>query len=210
MRGFSLLAAASCAACMVLPVRAEETVPITVDVLFQSCTDDGYATSCMFYGQGKAFDTNDGFGTEPELMRKLIDLPVNTPLRISGELFGPDDGEPLSYLRLTGFEPGPEDPHAELRGLLQGGWLWPDGPDYGLRVTGSEWVSLLAGQETNMRMLHIVDACPDTAASAGAVILRGYGGWDDESLCLRIDEIDADRMLVYEPKPDVYTEWRRP
>jgi hypothetical protein len=210
MRRSSLLAAALTVCLPCGPIQAE-AMPITVDVLFQSCMGEGYSANCTFYGEDRAFDTNEGFGTAPELMSALSELAMNTPLRVTGELFGESVAGAMSYLRVTGFEPGKADPYAELRMQIQGDWVWPDGPDYGLRVTGSEWVSLHAGQEMTMMMLHIAPACPDSeAASAPVLVLRGYDGDPGQFLCLRVDEIDGARMQVYEPRVDVYTEWRRP
>lgn len=211
MRWVSLLAATLCAASVCAPLRAEETTSITMDVLFQTCTTDGFGTSCFFYGRDRGFVTDEGFGTDLDLMAQLADVPINTPLQITGELLGDRGAGAMSRLLLNGFVPGPEDPYANLRAQLQGDWTWSDDSNYGLTVTGSEWQSLFAGQKAGMLMLQIASACPSAAAStAPVVVLRGYDSVPDETMCLRIDEIDADRMLVYQFSTEVYAEWRRP
>ncbi|HMO09263.1 MAG TPA: hypothetical protein PKD10_16675 [Paracoccaceae bacterium] len=195
------------------PSWAEEAGSRTAEVLFQSCKDEGYGPYCVFVGGGRVYETVEDFGTDPALLAGLAALAANTTLRITGVPIVPEDGMQQTLLRLTAVEPGAPDPWADLRAQLQGDWVWTDESTYGLRVAGSEWISLFEGEEVDMIYLHLSETCPqDTVAAEGKpiVILRSGKFLDDPEACIRIDEIGDDHMQVFDASRGITAEWRRP
>ncbi len=214
MRRLLHLKAVLCAALISVPVRAEEIAHFTVDVLFQTCTTNGLNINCLFYGQHRVFETNEGLGTAPSLIAQLAETPINTSLQITGDLIENRVAEGRSYLRLTSIAPGPDDPYENLRAKLQGEWRNTLERQHSLRVTGSEWVTLFDGQELLLQVMYLADACPGGAAGTPpVVILRSDDADADEILCYQIDKVDAERMLLrqsWTDNLDTYQEWLRP
>lgn len=141
-------------------------VPQSWPVLNQGCDVIDGVDLCAFHGQGWKFYAYRADQADSRLLDLVDELPMNAPLRISGELI--DVGDITASMLLDQVEPNPQgDPHAELRAQLQGEWLSLDDPDYVMEVLGSEVRQIYGGRFTGLEFLQLVPACQGEPGDQG-------------------------------------------
>jgi hypothetical protein len=210
MRVFSVLSVPVLAA-MSVPAIAQEGSVIEAEALFQSCGSHQWGQGCMFHTEGMSYLASETAQTDKALLERLATVAPGTPMRIAGEVAFDFSDTGLLFLRMTSAEPGGDDPHAGLRGQLQGEWVFADDPAYGLRVEGTEWKSLYGGQVLGSAVLWIAEGCPAPATSGlTGLIIRSEFDIPGQHPCFDLVEFSPDRMVLQQAGDPELSVWTRP
>jgi hypothetical protein len=203
--------AASLLALAPLPGLTQEGTVITAEALFQSCGSHQWGQGCMFHAEGMSYLASETAQTDRALLDQLAQVSPGTPMRIEGEVAFDFSDTGLLFLRMTSAEPGGDDPHADLRGQLQGDWVYADDANYGLRVTGTEWHSLYGGQVMGSAVLWVAEGCPGAATSGlTGLIIRSEFDMPGQHPCFDLVEFAPDRMVLQQPGDPERAVWTRP
>lgn len=194
-----------------LPGLSQVGTVVEAEALFQSCGDHRLGRGCMFHAGDLSYLASETAQTDPALLGRLKDVAPGTPMQIRGEIAVDFSDTGLLYLRMTDAEPGGTDPHADLRGQLQGDWVYSQDANYGLRVEGTEWHSLFGGQIMGSAVLWVNDGCPATeTAGRPGLMIRTEFDLPGEHLCFDLVEFAPDRMVLQQPGDPELAVWTRP
>lgn len=167
--------------------------PFTLQALVQGCQDFEGMQGCVIYAEGWRWLTYEGSVTNPAILRLLGTLPVNTAVEISGDMVSQGDiTVEAVFNRLVPIAP---DAYAELRSLMQGGWVDATDPKNVLTVVGSEETTIYDGQAMDTAVLTYSDSCDGAPEGAGPVLMKQLmGGNPMDTPCFAIIDLSAERM----------------
>ncbi len=172
-------------------VRGQHGEPYTDRLTFQSCDVIDGLEACTFIGNGWRFYAFYDDPTPSSYLRQFEDLPVNTPVQVTGDLTFYEGT--TAELAITQIEPlWGQDPYAHIRDRLQGDWVSADDGNETLFVFGAEMHSYYSGGYSDTYLLSVDANCPDSAG-AGPVIVWTSVTYS-ESNCYLIDNLEGGWM----------------
>lgn len=188
--------------------RGQSGEPFTQTTLMQSCEGELGAESCLLYAEGWRYAATKG-QTGADIIDALAGLAPNTPVTIMGDIV--QYGDITVEVILSRIEPGPPDPKADLRRLLQGDWVSTDDPNYTAQIVGSEITESYSGEITSVSVLTLGTACGDGAELGGDVlVMQQMGGDPMDSICWSLESITDDSLTVFNMPRGNMLGFRRP
>ncbi len=175
----------------------EHGKPFQVDALFQGCEIERGATYCGFHADGVKLVAFYRGPTSNDMIHALEVMPLNTPVRLSGDEVERRGREAAVVLRDVRRTPG-SDNFADLRKRLQGDWVNAGDDRSEITIRGSEIYVRFNGDFRAARFLSLADRC-DGLRGAGPVLLQS-GESDARPKCYRVARAD-DKSLDLEPVP---------
>ena len=183
--------------------------PFSVNALLQSCSEGDEGAFCFFYAEGARWAAARDGNSNPAALAMMAELPVNTPLMITGDMvsFGDITAEAV----VSKVEAGAPDEWASLRDAVQGAWVSTDDAQSGLTISGSEQTLEYGGEAMEVSVMTFANACPGGEAIGPVFFTQMMGGDPMDTPCYAIVEVTADRMeLSYVGRGNTLTYARRP
>lgn len=165
--------------------------PFTVNALVQGCEPAEAGGYCVFYAEGYRWAAMPET-SNPAALAQLGQVPVNTPLIVTGDIIG--YGDITAEAAVSRIEPGTPDAWAALREAMQGSWVSVDDPLSKLHIFGSEQSAEYDGQALEVSVMTWADACPGGETIGPVVYTQVMGGDPMDTPCHAILQVTADRM----------------
>jgi len=177
-----------------MPAPGTHGEPYRIAGILSHCDVFDASMACEIHADGWRYVANSNDPTPQWLLEELLNLPVNTPIAVSGDLMfyqGLSAEVTIRDYDLTG-----DDPHAALRAGLQGLWQSTEDPNFQVLIHGGIFEDLYAGQPGDAFMLQLADTCDGAYEDGPAMILHPLYGEDDEPQCYIVYDAGA-RLRVF-------------
>lgn len=166
--------------------------PFSVNALVQTCTAGDGGDFCFFYAEGARWAVDRTGPSNPAAVQMLADLPVNTPLIITGDMVS--FGDITADAVVSMVELGAADEWAQFRDGMQGSWVSTEDAKSVLHIFGSEQISEYDGQIMETSVMTFANACPGGEDIGPVVFTQMMGGDPMDTPCYAILDVTADRM----------------
>lgn len=165
--------------------------PYSIRGILSHCEVFDASMACEVHAEGWRYVANSAGPTPLPLLERLHDMPINTPVTISGDMIG-HDGH-TAEITIREVTPGGRDSFAHIRDDLQGLWQGEGGGQ--VLIDGGLWQELLLGMPAFSFPMFIDTECATMPSASPTINLRAAetGEWES---CFIILELDATRLRI--------------
>lgn len=144
--------------------------PYTIAAILSHCDIHDVTVACEFHADGFRYIAYSAAPTPPWMIDELLELGVNRPVVISGDMISYEGN--TADVTVRSYEVTGDDPYAELRARLQGMWRSMDDPEYQVVIYGGVFEELHALTPTDMSAMFFSPQCPDVPDYGPAFTLK--------------------------------------
>ena len=168
--------------------------PYSIGGLLSHCEVTDASLRCELHNDGWRYVASSAFHTDQGLLERLMDLPVNTPMSWRGDLAFYEGANVEVTLREARAEGN--DPFADLRARLQGGWTSASDPNYQLLIAGGVFEEVYENIPTDTRLMELANTCAG-AQGDGPYLLAHSDARDGDIRCFEVWEASATTLSLF-------------
>lgn len=167
--------------------------PYSISGLFSHCEVFDVTMACEIHANGFRYVANSADPTAQSLLERLMALPVNTPLSISGDMMFYEGN--VAQVTIREYDIAGIDPYGPQRYRMQGYFTSIDDSAYQLIIYGNTFAEMYDGNPSDTSMMEFANGCPGFPGDGPAINFKSFAN-PDEDRCMFLT-LDGDFIELF-------------